>query len=327
MKKGYLLYVIIFAVIMAIAVILGCAFGAAPLSLQQVINGIFGSGTDAVIVRSLRLPRVLAALLAGGGLTVCGCALQGLFRNPMADTGILGISSGASLGVTVCIVFLGGATGLISFAAFISGLLTVAVIYLLSRLFKSGTTGLLLTGICVSAFLSALQNMVLMADHTKVDQVFAFTMGSFSGADNQKLTFAAPIILIGCILVFLLARPLNLLQAGNEQAASAGLDIRLIRGLVLLLTALICSASVMLGGVISFVGLIIPHCMRYLSGGDFRRLLPLSFLCGGGFMVLADLLSRTLFAPAEIPIGIFTALLGAPLFFYLLARRNKYDKA
>lgn len=327
MKKGYFLYIIIFAAVMALAVVLGCAFGAAPLTLEQVLKGLFGEGTEAVIVRSLRLPRVLAALLAGGGLTVCGCALQGLFRNPMADTGLLGISSGASLGVTVCIVFLSGGVGFISLAAFVSGLFTVALIYLLSRLFKSGTTGLLLSGICVSAFFSALQNMVLMADHTKTDQVFAFTMGSFSGADGTKLAFAAPIILIGCLIILLLARPLNLLQAGNEQATSAGLDLRLIRALTLFLTAMVCSASVMLGGVISFVGLIIPHCMRYLSGGDFRRLLPLSFLCGGGFMVLADLLSRTLFAPAEIPIGIFTALLGAPLFFYLLARRPKNDKA
>lgn len=327
MKKGYLVYIIIFAVIMAVAVVLGCAFGAAPLTLEQVLKGLLGEGTEAVIVRSLRLPRVLAALLAGGGLTVCGCALQGLFRNPMADTGILGISSGASLGVTVCIVFLGGAAGLISLAAFVSGLLTVALIYALSRLFKSGTTGLLLSGICVSAFFSALQNMVLMADHTKLDQVYAFTMGSFSGADPSKLCFAAPIIIAGSILTLMLSRPLNLLQTGNEQASSAGLDLRLIRALVLLLTALICSASVMLGGVISFVGLIIPHCMRYLCGGDFRRLLPLSFLCGGGFMVLADLLSRTLFAPAEIPIGIFTALLGAPLFFYLLARRRDNVKS
>ncbi len=327
MNKKFIFYLLLFSVITLFAMVLGCAFGAAPLSIKDVLDGLFGSGKNAVIVRSLRLPRVLAAALSGGALTVCGCALQGLFRNPMADTGILGISSGASLGVTVCIVFFGGATGLISVAAFLSGCATVVLIYALSRLFKSSSVGLILSGISVSAFLSALQNMVLMADHTKLEEVYGFTMGSFSGASYSKLAFAAPIIILGSVGVFLLSRPLDLLQSGSRQAISAGLNEPAIRAVLLFITALICSAAVMLGGVISFVGLIIPHCMRYLVGGDFRRLLPLSFTCGSGFMVIADLLSRTVFAPTEIPIGIFTALIGAPLFFYLLARRGGRDRA
>lgn len=322
-KSRFALYMCIFGAAAVLSALLGCAAGAAQMSLPEVIDAIFtGSGTSGIIVRTLRLPRVLAALLVGGALPVCGCALQGLFKNPMADTGILGISAGASLGVTFCLLFCSKAAGLISTFAFIFGCLTVVLIYGLSRICRGSTLGLILSGVCVSAFLSAIQNFLLMSDNTKLEQVYGFMMGSLSGASWQQLSWSAPLIIAGCTGIMLLARPLNLLQSGSEQAVSAGLNEPAVRVALLALSALVCSSAVALSGTISFVGLIIPHCMRYLTGGDFRRLLPLSFVCGSGFMVLADLLARTVIAPLELPIGVLTAILGAPLFFSLMVRRR-----
>lgn len=323
-KHRFVVLMLLFVICSAFAIVLGCAFGASRLSLAEVLSGIFtGEGTAGVILRSLRLPRVLGAFLVGGALPVCGCALQGLFKNPMADTGVLGISAGASLGVTIALVFFGSAAmGGITVFAFVFGCLTVVLLYALSRILRSGTLGLLLSGVCCSAFLSAAQGLVLMLDHTKLEQVYSFMMGSLSGVGWQQLAWCAPLIIVGSAGVCLLARPLNLLQLGEEQAVSAGVNEPLARGAILLLTALVCSAAVTLGGLISFVGLIIPHCMRLLVGGDYKYLLPLSFVSGGAFLVLTDLLARTALSPIEIPIGIITSILGAPVFFILLAKKK-----
>ena len=299
----------------------------AMLKKLPLIGGLFKSSETAdIIVGSIRLPRVLSAALVGGALAVCGCALQGLFKNPMADTGVLGVSSGAGLGATAAIVFslntvMG--TGAVTVCAFIGGLLSVMLVYLVSRSHTgSSTTGLLLAGMCISSLLTSAQTLIMMLAKSQMDSVLSWTMGSFASASYVKLAWAAPIIIIGCVLLFFLARPLDLMLMGSTQAGHMGVNVKGTTIGVMLLTALVCSAAVAISGIISFVGLIIPHILRVVTGPGHRRQMPLSILAGAAFMTLTDLLARTLAAPISLPIGVFTSILGAPFFLWIYRRRE-----
>lgn len=337
-RLSYTDALIISGAVLFIIMVLACLWGSADIDFFDAagailkrlpfIGGLFESSQTAdIIVGGIRLPRVLSAALVGGALAVCGCALQGLFKNPMADTGVLGVSSGAGLGATAAIVFsLNSAlgTGAVTLCAFIGGLLSVGLVYALSRSRAGGsTTGLLLAGLCISSMLTSVQTLIMMLAKSQMDSVLSWTMGSFAASSYEKLAWAAPIIIIGCILLFLLARPLDLMLMGSAQAGHMGVNVKRATLGVMLLTALVCSAAVAISGVISFVGLIIPHILRLIIGPGHRRLIPLSFIAGAAFMALTDLLSRTLAAPVSLPIGVFTSILGAPFFLWLYRRREK----
>lgn len=280
------------------------------------------------ILYKVRLPRICLAGLVGAGLSVTGAAFQGLFRNPLADPHILGVSSGAALGATVAMLFGTGAwfggISLIGLAAFAGGLVTVFVVY---RIACAGgrvqTVHLLLTGTAVSSFLSAFISFLMTRHEDELEKIYMWTLGSFGAASWEKIRFLLFFLMAGCIVLYAFGRELNLLSAGEDTAQTLGVSLRTTRAVVIVAGTFLAASCVSVSGVIGFVGLIVPHCMRLIFGPDHRRLLPCAMLAGAGFMIFCDTLARTVTAPTEIPVGVVTAIIGAPYFIYLLARSKR----
>ncbi len=278
------------------------------------------------IIYLVRLPRVLVASLAGGALAACGAVMQGMFRNPMADPGILGVSSGAGLGAVIAITlgFAAQSIYLLPLFASVGALLAVTAIYLLSlRKGKIPPLTLILSGIAVSTFIGAFTQLILInSNNYEVRNYVFWTMGGLNGMMwDQVRLIAAPVILLLLVLM-LFSRDLNLLLLGEEEAQSVGLEPSRTRKLLLLLTSLITAAAISVCGPVSFVGLIVPHIMRLIVGPDHRLLIPASALGGSIFLVGCDILSR-LPSNGEISVGIITSMLGAPYFLYLLIKSRR----
>lgn len=280
------------------------------------------------ILFQIRLPRILLSALVGGSLAFVGAVFQGLFRNPLADPHILGISSGAALGATIAILFgiqmsfLG--LGAIGCLAFLGALLTVLLVYQLSCTgIGTDTVGLLLTGTAVSTMLSSVISLLMTIKREGIEQVYYWTLGSFSGATWWKVAYLAVFLGIGGGILLFHARELNLMAVGEEGAASLGIEIQKVRRSLILAASILVAACVSVSGVIGFVGLIIPHCMRFFSGSDHKKLLPFSLLGGAIFLIICDTTARTITAPAELPVGVITALLGAPYFIFLLYKSKR----
>lgn len=273
----------------------------------------------------LRLPRILLSVLCGTALSVCGAAYQSIFRNPLTDPYVLGISSGASLGAALAILcglqaYLWG----IGLCALATALATVLIIYKIASIGnRMHTTTLLLTGVCLTFLITAVISFLMVLHQDRMDAIIFWTMGSFASASWLDVALVAPVVTIGVAVVLAHAKDLNLLLAGSETAQSLGLDVERVKRLLLLFTTLMVAVAVAACGVIGFVGLVVPHCIRLLVGHDNRRVVPLSILLGALFLLLCDTLARTLLAPAELPVGSITALLGAPLFIYLLYKQKK----
>ena len=280
------------------------------------------------IIYLVRLPRVLSAILAGGALAACGTVMQGMFRNPMADPGILGVSSGAGLGALAAITtgFAARSIYMLPLFASVGALAAVSVIYLLSlRKGKISPLTLILSGIAVSTFIGAFTQLLLRSsNHYEVRSYIFWTMGSLYGImwDQVRLIAMPVIVLLSILMIF--SRDLNLLLLGEEEARSVGLEPSGTRKLLLLLTSLITAVAISVCGPISFVGLIVPHIMRLITGPDHRLLIPASALGGSIFLVGCDILSR-LPADGEISVGIITSMLGAPYFLYLLIRSRREE--
>lgn len=278
------------------------------------------------IIYLVRLPRVLVACLAGGALAACGTVMQGMFRNPMADPGILGVSSGAGLGAVAAITL--GLTARSIFAlplfASIGALLAVATIYFLSlRKGKIPPLTLILSGIAVSTFIGAFTQLILInSNHYEVRYFVFWTMGGLNGMMWEQVRLIAAPVIILLLVLMLFSRDLNLLLLGEEEAQSVGLEPSRTRKLLLLLTSLITAVAISVCGPVSFVGLIVPHIMRLITGPDHRLLIPASALGGSIFLVGCDILSR-LPANGEISVGIITSMLGAPYFLYLLIQSRR----
>ncbi|MGE5553224.1 MAG: FecCD family ABC transporter permease [Betaproteobacteria bacterium] len=289
-----------------------------------------------LIVRDLRLPRLLLGLLVGGGLAVAGAVLQALFRNPLADPYVLGVSAGAALGATAGIVWqvpLALWTGLppVPTLAFLGAFGATALVYTLARGgrrragsraagLERGSTRLLLAGIAVSALLSATVSLLLLFGTRNPGTVVVWLMGGLAGRGWESVQLAWPYLGFGLLIVAWCARDLNLLAMGEETAYHLGADPSRLETLVVLGVTLVTAAAVAVSGLIGFVGLIVPHIVRYFTGPDHRWVLPGAFLLGGAFLAAADILSRVVLAPAELPVGIVTALCGGPFFLYLLYR-------
>lgn len=325
MRLKYGIYFVISILLLVFTMILSISAGAVKIPLQEIINILFGTGdgTYRTIILELRLPRVIEAMLVGMGLSVAGTFFQGLLRNPMADPYVLGISSGAAFGATIAILLGYSAFGL-GFFAFITSLITVYFVYMLS---KSGVrvsmTIMLLAGIAISAFMSALISLMMLLNHDEFSRIVFWTMGGFSLVNWNSVYFSAPVILVGAIIMYMFSRDLNAILTGEEVAEHLGVNTELVKKIILAVGSLITAAAVSAGGIIGFVGLIIPHISRLIIGPDNRILVPFSAISGAIFLTLADMLARLLLKPAEIPVGIITAAFGGPFFLYLLVMSKR----
>lgn len=289
---------------------------------------------DASVVWQLRVPRILLGGIVGASLAISGAALQSLFTNPLADPGIVGVTSGASAGAVAAIVLAGsagasvtGALGawLVPLGAFASGLAVTLLIYVLARPGRtSGTSRMLLVGIAVGSACQAVVGFfTYIADDAALQTLVFWQMGSLGKVNWAQLITVAPVFVIGLILVLSLAKTLDVLTLGERQAQHLGLIVKRSRLLVIIMTALLTASAVAFAGSIGFVGLVVPHIMRFLVGPGHRALLPISALAGAVLVVAADAAARTLNPPSEIPIGLFTAAVGAPFFLFLILREKR----
>ena len=273
------------------------------------------------IVFTIRLPRIIAALLVGAALSIAGASFQGIFKNPLVSPDLLGVSMGAGFGAAVAILANAG-NALIQLSAFIFGIIAVSITYGISKAYKAGGILLLvLSGTAVSAFFNALiSGTKFMADpYDKLPQITYWLMGSLSAVNFDKLAMIIIPMLIGMIVILVLRWHLNVLAMGDEEAQSLGLDAGKLRLIIIVACTLVTSAAVSISGIIGWVGLVVPHMTRIIVGPDHKILLPASISIGASFLLLIDNISRT-FISIEIPIGILTAIVGVPLFLYLLRR-------
>jgi iron complex transport system permease protein len=280
------------------------------------------------IVLDVRLPRVVAAGVVGASLAFAGASYQGVFRNPLANPYLLGVASGAALGAALVIVSPLGTGGYgfgpVPLAAFAGGGLTMLVVYGLSRGASGGAsaTTLILAGVALSALLSAVTSFVMLGAGQRAQPIFAFLFGTLNISSWERLAWGGPYLLVGGAVVLTHARVLNVLQLDEEQARQLGINVGRAQLTVLAASSLMAATAVAIAGVIGFVGLVVPHIVRLLWGGDYRRVLPLSAILGAAFLVGTDLLGRTVLAPQEVPVGIITAIAGGPFFLYLLRTRS-----
>lgn len=291
------------------------------------ITPVWPNSTE-VIILDIRLPRVIMAGLVGAGLSIAGATYQGLFRNPLADPYLIGAAQGASLGAVIGFLLPVGwalsGVGVIPLLAFAGAIIATAIVYLLARGGKTlPVTTLILAGVALSALLSSIVSYLIISSGNKIHGIIFWLIGSFSLSQWSDVGLVLPYIVVGIGVIMLYARPLNIMQLDEEQAQQLGINVERSKLVLLAAATLITAASVAFVGTIGFVGIIIPHAVRLIWGADHRFLLPLSVLVGAIFMIAADLLARTVQAPTEIPIGVITAICGAPFFLYLLRRRKK----
>lgn len=288
------------------------------------------SDIESTLILDVRLPRILCAALVGAALSIAGAVYQGLFRNPLADPYTIGASAGAALGATVSIV-LGVGTTLLGVStlplfAFIGCLSAVLLVYSISKVgSKVPVQTLLLSGIAVSIFLSAIVSYLQTISPEKLHQSQFWLMGSFSYTEWTDIWGVLIFIMGGAVAIYLYARDLNLLALGEDEARHLGVDLEKVKRVLLVSSAFITAAAVSISGLIAFIGLIIPHLTRLLIGPDHRVLIPASMLMGATFLILCDSAARVVVSPAELPVGIITALCGGPFFLYLMRRKKKAD--
>lgn len=337
-RRSTLLLTIVLLVLLPVSMGAAVAFGSEPLPWdavwQAMSNGLGLSNapvdeTTALIVWRLRLPRVLLALAVGGGLSITGVAMQALVRNPLAEPYLLGMSSGSSAGASLLAVgFVPAALAgwlTLPLAAFLGGLVSITVVYLVARTPTGlSVARLLLAGVAMAALMAALTSFLTFAapDPAKQRAVLFWLFGSLAGTRWTEVALPAAVSLGGMLVLLGLARPLDALLVGEEAAQSLGVPVETAKRILIVLAALVTGTLVATAGAIGFVGLIVPHAVRTLAGVTHRRLVPLSFLAGALFLVWADLAARALLR-TELPVGIVTALCGVP-FFLVLLRRSDY---
>lgn len=316
------------------ASLLGLAIGPVGLGTGRVAREVLShvpflgvesplTDTESAILWELRAPRVVLGLLVGAMLAAAGAAYQGSFRNPLADPYLLGAAAGAGLGATIVIAYeLGGAAGrdLRPIAAFAGAMIGVTVAYALGRSVGGvrNTTTLILAGVTVASFLTAVQTFVQQQRADTVQEVYAWILGQLETSGWRDVLILLPYVVISSVALLWHRRLLDVLAVGDEEAGSLGVPVGRVRLLIVGAATLGTAAAVALSGLIAFVGIIVPHAIRLLAGTSYRIVLPLSLAFGAGFLVLADLLARTAIAPAELPIGVVTAFFGAPFFAFIL---------
>ena len=321
------------------ALVLSAAIGAVTIPALDVIRILLSRlpfihftpdwpATSETILFDIRLPRTILIALTGAALSGSGAAYQGLFRNPLADPYLIGIASGAGLGAISAMALQSSTTGLglaiVPAAAFVGALLTVAVVYGLARVGKTTpVTTLILAGVAVGSFTTALTTFLMLRSQGELRRAVAWMLGGFSLGGWEPVAAALPYISLGLIVLVALSWQLNVLQFGEDQAHQLGLNVERVKLVLIGAASLAAAAAVAFTGTIGFVGLAVPHVVRLLWGSDYRRLLPLSIIGGAAALLLADVAARTVIAPQELPVGIVTALVGAPFFLWLLRRAKQ----
>ncbi len=313
-----------------LAALLDLGLGAVPIRISDLLAGLRqgGESVESRILLQIRVPRLLAAVLAGAALAVCGSVLQTVLANPLASPGIIGVNAGAGLADVLCIALLPHRTGLLPLASFLGGLFTVLLVYGIARRAGASRITLILSGVAVSSLMTAGINTLTTVFPDLLSDLHDFQTGGFSGVSLSALFTAGPVILGGILAVLLFADELDVLSLGESTALSLGLNVPVYRFLFLVLVAALSGAAVSFAGLLGFVGLIVPHIVRLLMRGAGRRaLIAADALIGAAFLVLCDTAARTLFAPFELPVGILIAYLGVPFFLRLLfgERRKRHD--
>ncbi|MAH39324.1 MAG: iron ABC transporter [Dehalococcoidales bacterium] len=324
-------------ILLAVVVVLATAIGSVDIPFLATARimidklplvDITPSWTSAweTIILEIRLPRVILAGVVGAALAIAGATYQGLFRNPLADPYLIGVAQGAALGAVIgfLVPITGIGIGSVPLFAFVGALVSVAVVYSLARV--GGTlpvTTLILAGVALGALLGAIVSYLVITSGAKMPGIIFWLIGSFSLSQWSEVQVVLPIMVVGVVVIMLFARSLNIMQLDEEQAQQLGINVERLKLILLTAATLMTAAAVSFVGIIGFIGIIIPHAVRLIWGPDYRFLLPLSVLSGAIFLILADVVARTILAPSEIPIGVITAICGAPFFLYLLRRRTK----
>ena len=299
--------------------------GSIDISFKELIEGMLlnKQSNNFLIIRDLRMPRVLSAVLIGGNLAVAGALLQTTMKNPLADPGIIGISSGASLGaIAVMVIF----TDLIKYKiiiAFIGGIIAACLVYLIGEDKGFSPVRIILAGVCVNSILNALSSMVTVFNSAGVSSIQTWLLGSLVNVTWNDFKILALYTIVGIILCLLVIKSCDLMGLGDKTAQSLGLNVNRVRVMITFVAVFLTSISTGVGGVISFVGLVIPHICRFLIGSSHKFLIPFSYFMGGFLLLVADTVSRNIFRPYEIPVGLTMCLVGGPFFIYILRRSKR----
>lgn len=326
-------------ILFAAAIILGLFISSVPVAVEKIIQIIFEKTlhitwmevpkNEEMIIWNIRLPRVILAFCVGASLSLAGAAFQGLLRNPLADPYTIGVSSGASLGAVLVIFFQVTIIGLGNFTlpivAIVSGFITLLIVFGLVRLSSRSLAieTIVLAGIIVSSFISAIVSLIIsLGDRDAMTQILYWLYGSVGMRGWEYIQLIIPFMILGTFILLIHSRELNAFALGEEAADHIGVNVKRGKTMILIGASLLTGASVAVSGSIGFVGLVIPHLVRLLVGPNHRHVLPLSFIIGGTFLMFADLLARIVIAPRELPIGVITAIIGAPVFAFLLIREK-----
>lgn len=325
-----LIFLLLLLIILSLVAL---SVGPAHISIKDTVSIVMKRNTDSIpstsihIIWNLRLPRILGGIITGAALAVSGMTYQAIFRNPMSDPFVLGVSSGAAFAVAFAsfLGIVGGAVGVwtVPIVAFTGSALTSLLIFFLSGGMRRSPTTLLLTGIALNFLLSALMTLFLYLNRAQLQNIMQWTMGSFAASSWNKVAILSVTTFIGIIPMFFLTRELDLLLVDNTTAVTIGMNIRGVRMFFLLLCTISTSITVAFFGIIGFVGLMVPHIMRLIVGPKHRNLLPVSIVGGGVMVALSDLIARSAISPSELPVGVITSLAGAPLFIILLLNNKR----
>ncbi|HKL43321.1 MAG TPA: iron chelate uptake ABC transporter family permease subunit [Clostridia bacterium] len=332
----------LYTVVLFVIIILASTIGVADITFSDALRIISSKipfiktfvnienikASSLLIVLNIRLPRIILAGIVGVALASSGVVFQAIFKNPMADPYILGISSGAAFGATLVIIFgisfsfLG--LSMISIGAFLGAMITTFLVYNIAKLNnRTPVITLLLSGIAISFFLSAFINLLMTMNNDQVEKIVFWTMGSVSAASWKSVAISILPVTIGVSIFVFFSKELNVILMGEETAQNLGINVETIRKLLLGVASIVSAAVVAVSGIIGFVGLIVPHAMRMIVGPDHKRLFPYTIISGAVFMIVADTISRIALNPTEIPIGVITSLIGAPYFIFLLVKNKK----
>ena len=314
-------------ILLAFFMLISITQGAASLSVSEVIKAFtdFDSNNSGhLLIRDMRLPRVIGAALVGSALAVAGALMQGMTRNPLADTGIMGLNSGAGLAVALCFAYFKGASySQIVIASFLGAALGASLVYVISNLVPGNNhpMKLVLAGATVSTLLSALSQGITISSNNTLNVTF-WTMGSMSGTGWKQVQLALPVILAALAGAVIISRGVTVLSMGDEVALGLGVKTRLLKFLGTLFVVLLAGTSVAVAGTVTFIGMMVPHLARFLAGPDYRLIIPISAVLGGMLLTAADLFSKTFSPPAELPVGAVIALLGVPVFLYFAGKQK-----
>jgi len=323
-KRKRITVLISLLILLLISIYAGLSFGAVSVSVKELWNVLVsgGEGVYEKIVYNLRLPRVIVGLCVGACLAASGALLQGVMRNPLADPGIIGVSSGGGLFAIITMVIFPQYSYLLPFIAFIGAFLTTILIYLFAWDKGASPVKIILAGVAMNAVLGAIMNGVMVLYSDRVQSVIGWLSGGLNGRSWYHVEIILPYTIIMLLISFLAIKPVNILILGDDAAKLLGQNVEMIRLLIILLASFLAGIAVSVAGLIGFVGLVVPHIIRLLIGEDYRFLLPFSIVGGAALVVIADTAARSLFDPIELPVGILLAALGGPFFIVLLRRRR-----